>query len=54
MEKNVNEVLADELRKPVIKENILPADLAEMGPLSFFNGGVKYLLCVIDFFTKYA
>ena len=25
-----------------------------MGSLSSFNGGVKYLLCVIDIFTKYA
>ena len=25
-----------------------------MGSLSFFNHGVKYLLCVIDVFTKYA
>ena len=24
-----------------------------MGPLSFKNRGVKYLLCVIDIFTKY-
>ena len=25
-----------------------------MGPLSSFNCGIKYLLCVIDVFTKYA
>ena len=25
-----------------------------MGSLSSFNGGVKYLLCVIDIFSKYA
>ena len=36
------------------KENILVADLAEMGLLSSKNQGVKYLLCVIDDFTKYA
>ena len=30
------------------------ADLAEMGLLSSKNQGVKYLLCVIDAFTKYA
>ena len=27
--------------------------LIEMGSLSSFNCGVKYLLCVIDVFTKY-
>ena len=36
------------------KDNIWAADLAEMGLLSLFNHGVKYLLCVIDVFTKYA
>ena len=30
------------------------ADLAEMGPLSSKNHGVKYLLCVIEISTKYA
>ena len=29
-------------------------DLAQMGSLSSFNSGLKYLLCVIDVFTKYA
>ena len=50
--------------KPVIKKfkrrkvyvrfkcNIWAADLTEMGSLCFFNRGVKYLLCVIDVFTK--
>ena len=28
-------------------------DLAEIGILSYFDCGVKYLLCVIDVFTKY-
>ena len=62
----VNEHLAEELYKPVIKkvkrrrvyarfkDNIWLADLAEMGSLSSKNRGVKYLLCVIDVFTKYA
>ena len=47
MKANVNEILTQELHKPVIKKiqkrklyarfkkNILPADLAEMGLLSF-------------------
>ena len=63
---SVNEELAQELHKPVIKklrkrkvyvrfkDNFWAADFAEMGPLSYFNCGVKYLLCVIDVFTKYA
>ena len=36
------------------KENVWVADLAEMVLLSSKNQGVKYLLCVIDAFTKYA
>ena len=52
---NVNAVLAQELYKLVIKkfkrrnvyerfkDNIWPADLAEMGSLSSTNQGVKYL-----------
>ena len=36
------------------KDSIWVAYLAEMGLLSFFNCGVKYLLYVIDFFTKYS
>ena len=36
------------------KDNIWGADLAEMDSLSSFNGGVRYLLCVIYVFTKYA
>ena len=63
---SVNEELAEELRKPVIKkfkkrkvyarfkDNIWAADLAEMGSLSSKNKNVKYLLCVINVFTKYA
>ena len=36
------------------KDNIWPADLAEMGSLSSKNKNVKYLLCVKDVFIKYA
>ena len=62
----VNEKLAEKLHKPVIKnfkrrkvytrfkDNIWAADLAEMGSLSSENKNVKYLICVIDVFTKYA
>ena len=63
---NVNEVLVQELHKPVIKklkrrkvysrfkDNLWAEDLAEMGLLTSFNHGIQYLLCVIDVFTKYA
>ena len=33
---------------------IWAAELPEMRSLSAKNKNVKYLLCVIDFFTKYA
>ena len=36
------------------KDNISTADLAEMVSLSFKNRCVKYLLCVIDVFIKFA
>ena len=61
---NVNELLARELHKTVIKkferrkmyawfkDNIWAADLTDMGSWPF-NCCVKYLLCVIDVFTKY-
>ena len=49
---NVNEVLTQELHKPVIKkvylrfkEYIWVADLGEMGPLSSKNWVVEYLFC---------
>ena len=63
---SVNEELSQEQHKPVLKkirrrrayarfkDNIWAADLAERGSLSSQNWGVKYLLCVIDVFTKYA
>ena len=63
---SVNEQLAKELRKPVIKkfkrrkvyarfkDNILAEDVAEMESLSSKNKNIKYLLCVIDVFTNYA
>ena len=66
---SVNEGLAQELHKPVIKKfktrklyatfkNIIwPTDLTEMRSLSSKNRVVKYLLCMIDVyicFPKYA
>ena len=63
---NVNEILVQELNKPVNKklkrrevyprfnDDIWVTNLAEMGSLSSKNGGVKYLSCAIYIFTKYA
>ena len=61
-----NYQLANELHKPInkkfknrklyssFKDNIWGVDLAVMQSLSKFNKGFKYLLCVIDLFSKYA
>ena len=61
-----NNQLANELHKPIIKrfkkrkvyssfkDNIWGLDLADMQSLSKFNKGIKYLLCEIDLFSKYA
>ena len=58
--------LADELHKPVIRkfkkrkvhssfrDNIWGVDLADMQLLSKFNKEFRFLLCVIDIFSKYA
>ena len=37
-----------------LKDNIWGADLADIQLLSRFNKGSKFLLCVIDIFSKYA
>ena len=64
--KNSSLILADELHKPVIKkinkrkvysqfkDNIWGVDLADMQSLSKKNKGIKYLLCALDLFSKYA
>ena len=36
------------------KDNIWGADLADMQLLSKFNKGSRFLLCVIDIYSKYA
>ena len=36
------------------KDSVLSADFADMRSLSSKKRGVKYLLCVIDVFTKYS
>ena len=59
-------ILADERHKHIIrkfnkrkvysqfKDNIWGADLADMQSLSRRNKGIKYLLCAIDLYSKYA
>ena len=59
-------ILADKRHKPIIrkfnkrkvysqfKDNIWGVDLADMQSLSRKNKGIKYLLCAIDFYSKYA
>ena len=61
-----SKILAEELHKPIIKNfkrrnvyssfknNIWGADLAHMTLISKFNKGIKYLLCVIDLFSRYS
>ena len=61
-----NKILAEELHKPVIKknnkrkvypqfkDNIWGVDLADMQSLSKKNKGIKYILCAIDLYSKYA
>ena len=61
-----NQQLAEQLHKPIIKkfekrkvhaafkDNIWRADLADMQLLSKCNKGIRFLLCVIDIFSKYA
>ena len=61
-----NQQLAEELHKPIIrkfekrkvhaafKDNIWGPNLADMQLLSKYNKGIRFLLCVIDIFSKYA
>ena len=63
---NSSLILANELHKPVIKQfnrrkvypqfkdNIWGVDLADMQSFSRKNKGIKYLLCAIDLYSKYA
>ena len=64
--KDSSSILADELHKPVIKkfnkrkvysqfkDNTWGIDLADMQSLSKKHKGIKYLLCAIDLYSKYA
>ena len=61
-----NKKVAEGLNKPIIrkikrrtvysgfKDNIWGTDLADMQLISKFNKRFRYLLCVIDIFSKYA
>ena len=61
-----NQQLANELHKPIIrklkkkkvyssfKDNIWGVDLADMQLISKCNKGIRYLLCAVDLFSKYA
>ena len=58
--------LAEELHKPIVRkfkkrkvhstfiDNIWSTDLADMQLISKINKGFRFLLCVIDIFSKYA
>ena len=60
-----NEILAEELHKRIIKkfkrrkvyssfkDNIWDVDLANMQLINKYNKGIRYLLCVIDLFSRY-
>ena len=64
--KENNKQLANEFHKPIIrklkkrkvyssfKDNIWDCDLADMQLLSKYNKGIRYVLCAIDLFIKYA
>ena len=61
-----NYQLANQIHKPIIRkfkkrkiyssfrDNIQSVDLADIQSLSKYNKGIKYLLCAIDLFSKYA
>ena len=58
--------MAEELYKPSIRKfnerkvhwtfinNVWGADLTDMQLIRKFNKGIRFLLCAIDFFSKYA
>ena len=61
-----NEILVEELHKPIIKnfkrrkvyssfkDNIWGVDLVDMQLISKYDKGIRYLLCVIYLFSRYA
>ena len=65
MIQDLNQELAKELRKPIIRkfrkrkvrssfiDNIRSADLIDMELINKFDKGIIFLLCVIGIFSKY-
>ena len=55
---NFLSLLLENLKKRKVyssfKDNIWGVDLADMQSLNRYNKGIKYLLCAIDLFSKYA
>ena len=61
-----NQEIAKELHKPIIRklekrkvgssfmDNVWDVHLADMKLLSKFNKEIRFLLCIIDIFSKYA
>ena len=64
--KSSSSILPDEIHKPIIRkfnkrkvysqfnDNIWGVDLADMQSLNRKNKGIKYLLCAIELYSKYA
>ena len=53
----INQLLTNFKKRKVyssFRDNIWGVDLADMQSLSKYNKGIKYLLCAIDLFSKYA
>ena len=53
----INQLLENLKKKKVYSyfiDNIWDVDLADKQSLSKYNKGIKYLLCAIDLFSKYA
>ena len=62
----ISKELTEELHKPILRkfqkrkvhsffrDNICDADVANIPLVSKFNKGFRYLLCVIDIYSKYA
>ena len=66
IENNSNKELAEKLHRPIIRkfnkrkvhspfiDNVSGADLADRQLISKFNKGFRFLLCVIDIYSKHA
>ena len=53
----INQLLENLKKRKVystFKDNIWDVDLADMQLLSKYNKGIRFLLCVIDIFSKFA